>query len=101
MPGQLGVIVPATRLSTVRVTQTLSLAQPCVLIDEITGALSAWAGPAVDAIDNRNVAATASTPSSAPPREKTSLWIIGRPPILVPGQPETGLPQSWALSRAA
>src|SRR5262249_37815908 len=47
-------IVPATGLSTVRVTQTRSFAQPCVSMEEIVGSLSAWTGPA----DSANAAHT-------------------------------------------
>jgi hypothetical protein len=53
-PVSLRVIVPATGLSTVRVTQTLPFAQPCVSIETIVGSLSAWTGPA----DSANAAHT-------------------------------------------
>ena len=58
-PVSLRVIVPATGLSTVRVTQTLSFAQPCVSMDTTVGRLSAWTGPA----DNATAPVTASAPS--------------------------------------
>ena len=42
-PVSLRVIVPATGFSTVRVTQTLSFAQPCVAMESIVGLVSAYA----------------------------------------------------------
>src|SRR5262245_50465033 len=57
-PVSLRVIVPATGLSTVRVTQTLSSAQPCVAMDTTVGSLTAWTGPADNATAARRVAAT-------------------------------------------
>src|SRR5262245_47660004 len=57
-PVSLRVIVPATGLSTVRVTQTLSFAQPCVTMDTTVGSLTAWTGPADNATAARRVAAT-------------------------------------------
>src|SRR5262245_27454915 len=61
-PVSLRVTVPATGLSTVRVTQTLSFVQPCVAMDTTVGSLTAWTGPA----DNATAAATASAPSRRP-----------------------------------